>query len=808
MGVVVSSFGLILLFFVGGGFIGSGDVVPLPEDPVVAQVAPAECLFFSSWTGKEKASPDAAQVGPNSTEQLFSDPKFLDYLKQVNETLYNLVEQQGAAQGVSKEQLDAALYFLKHLHTHAGSVYLSEVDAKWNEAPKISGGLVIRVDDDDQEAFMEHLQVVLNLIPAELQSSVSIDYQKFSRIDPGNGAPSFTWIMQENYLIVGIGEGEAKRILKRRLDGSVPSWLKKAKQAVATPRPASFFHLDIQRLFSTIENSVRPKDAVEFAGTLEAFGLDAIESFSFGGGLDDRGTVHRGHFKLTGELRGMLKLVDSKPLVAADFGPISSESPVAVVFQLNPAEVMTAFLESCEHDSAPEHFARTATQWRRNIQRALDRTGVDLHQEFLGSIGDTWRLFAQPGPGGLINGWTISVDLSDSDKFAVAHDVLQGFFHPNNVNTVVNVVSQENDQAEIHSAHIAGFPLVPTWAIFEDRLWITTSAMAIEELLTSPAPEKTLAEAEHIRPFFAKGKRTIKLVHLDVAEVAKLVLPLITMQLNAMPAGMLPVDASILPPLEVLTKHLRPTVIAVERTDAGIEITHHGTLPSVNPAQVAPLLVGGAVPAAGAARGAARRAQSQNHQKQIGLAMHFFHDANNAFPVGYSADEDGKPLLSWRVHILPYIEEQALYNQFHLDEPWDSEHNKELIELMPDVYLSPRSKAEAGKTTYLGVGGADGVFVRPADGGRIGTGMRDITDGTSATAMTVEVTDKRAVTWTRPGDFAPDKDNPQKGLFVSPEGTMSIGFTDGSVQSIHKDIDREVIMGIFTKAGGEVIEIP
>ena len=790
---------LAILLFGGGDFVGSPDVVPLPEDPVVTQVAPAECLFYSSWTGKKKASPEAT----SSTEQLFSDPKFLDYLKQVNETLHNLVEQQRVGLEVSEELVDAALFFLKHLHTHAGSVYLSEVDAKWNAAPKFSGGLVLRVEDDDQEAFMENLQVVLNLLPKEMQSVVHLESNPYSRIDLGNGAPLVHWVLNGNYFVVGIGDGKIEKMAKR-LDGPVPSWLVEAKLAVATPRPASFVHLDIQRLFSTIENSMRPRDIAEFTGTLEAFGLDGIERFSFGGGLDDRGTVHRGHLKLAGELRGMLKLVDSKPLVAADFGPISSKSPVAVVFQLDPAEMLTAFLDSCEHDSAPESLARTATQWRRNIQRVQQRMGVDLHQEFLGSIGDTWRLFAQPGPRGLINGWTISVDLSDSDKFAEAHEVLLGDFRAKVGNEGVEIVSQENDQADIHSAHIRGFPLVPTWAIFEDRLWITTSAMAAEELLSSPAPEKTLAEAEHVRPFLEEGKRTIKLVHLDVAAVAKLVLPLVGMQLNAVPAGMLPVDASILPPLEVLTKHLRPTVIAVERTDAGIEITHHGTLPTVNPGQVAPLLVGGALPAAGAARGAARRAQSQYRQKQIGLAMHNFHSARNAFPAGYSADGEGKPLLSWRVHILPYIEEQGLYNQFHLDEPWDSEHNKELIEQMPDVYRSPRSKAEAGKTTYLGVGGADGVFVRPADGNNLGTGMAGIRDGSSNTAMTVEVTDKRAVTWTRPGDFAPDKDNPKKGLFVSPGGTMSIGFTDGSVQSIHKDLDSEGIMGFFTKAGGEV----
>lgn len=801
--VGVSSFGLILLLFVGGGFVGSSDVVPLPEDPVVAQVAPAECLFYASWTGKKKASPE----GTSSTEQLFSDPEFLDYLKHVHEQFQNALSQGVGSQGISKKQLDGVLYFLNHLHSHAGSVYISEIDAKWNEAPEISGGLVIRVDDADREAFMENLQLFLKLLPDESQSVVHIESNPYSRIDFGNGSPPVHWVLKENYFLVSIGEGEIEKIAKR-LNGTVPSWLKEAKQAVATPRPASFVHFDIQRLFSIIVNSLRPRDVAEFAGTLQAFGFDAIESFSLSSGLDDRGTVHRGRLKLSSELRGMMTLLDSKTLVAADFEPISSESPAAVVFQLNPSEVLTAFLESCEHELAPEAFAMTAAGWRRNIKIALDKTGFDLHNDFLGSMGDTWRIFVQPGPGGFINGWTLSVDLSDSDKFTEVTQSLLQDFRQKAGNSGVNVVSQENDQAEFHSVHIGGFPLVPTWAIFEDRLWITTSTIAAHNLLTSPAPEKTLAKAEHIRPFLEEGKKTIKLFHIDVAEVMKLMLPLVTMQLDAIPAGMLPIDSSILPPLEVVTKHLRPTVIAVERTQAGIEITHHGTLPSVDLGQTAPLLAGAVLPAAGAARGAARRAQSQNHQKQIALAMLNFHSGRNAFPAGYSADEDGKPLLSWRVHVLPYLEEQALYNQFHLDEPWDSAHNKELIEQMPDFYLSPRSNAEVGKTTYLGVGGADGIFVRPEDGNHLGTDIRLIRDGTSNTAMTIEVTDKRAVTWTRPGDFAPDKDNPKKGLFVSPGGVMSIGFADGSVRSIHKDIDNEVIMSVFTKDGGEVVDLP
>ncbi|HVS35105.1 MAG TPA: DUF1559 domain-containing protein, partial [Gemmataceae bacterium] len=92
-------------------------------------------------------------------------------------------------------------------------------------------------------------------------------------------------------------------------------------------------------------------------------------------------------------------------------------------------------------------------------------------------------------------------------------------------------------------------------------------------------------------------------------------------------------------------------------------------------------------------RDAARRATMVNDLKQLGLAVHNYHDANGAFPKPAIYDKDGKPLLSWRVMLLPYLEQNELYQQFHLDEPWDSDHNKKLLEKMPKVFAPPDSDA-------------------------------------------------------------------------------------------------------------------
>jgi len=199
----------------------------------------------------------------------------------------------------------------------------------------------------------------------------------------------------------------------------------------------------------------------------------------------------------------------------------------------------------------------------------------------------------------------------------------------------------------------------------------------------------------------------------------------------------------------------------------------------------------------------AQRTVSINNLKQIGLAMHNFHDVHKHFPIADGAGSDGKPKLSWRVHILPFIEEHALFQQFHLDEPWDSEHNKKLIESMPAIYRTPGSRLhQKHMTNYLTVRGKDMAFP-PATK----TSMAHLRDGTSNTAMVLEVSDERAVIWTKPDDFEPDKDDPLKGVVGLRDGKFLVVFADGSVRTLSASLNKDAVRAMFTRDGGEVVEL-
>jgi hypothetical protein len=205
-------------------------------------------------------------------------------------------------------------------------------------------------------------------------------------------------------------------------------------------------------------------------------------------------------------------------------------------------------------------------------------------------------------------------------------------------------------------------------------------------------------------------------------------------------------------------------------------------------------------------RASASRMKSANNLKQIALAMHNYADVNKGrFPADI-VDKDGKPLLSWRVHLLPYLEQDQIYRQFKLDEPWDSPNNKPLIAKIPAVFAPPTQKSAAGTTTYLGPLG-DSYLFRPK--AKEGLKLVDITDGTSNTIMIVEAADAAAVEWTKPGDWTPDEKEPLKALIGHyPEGFQA-AFCDGHVHFFSKKVDAKTLFALLTTAGGEVIgEIP
>ncbi|HEX5269925.1 MAG TPA: DUF1559 domain-containing protein [Gemmataceae bacterium] len=196
------------------------------------------------------------------------------------------------------------------------------------------------------------------------------------------------------------------------------------------------------------------------------------------------------------------------------------------------------------------------------------------------------------------------------------------------------------------------------------------------------------------------------------------------------------------------------------------------------------------------------RAPAAERMKQLALAAHMYVDAHGRLPAVARFDKAGKPLLSWRVLILPYVGEEKLYKEFHLDEPWDSDHNKKLVAKMPDVFRGPNRKLNSqGKTTLLAPVGKDTAFTGKTEGRRF---PQEFTDGTSNTILLVLADDAHAVEWTKPDDLKIDLDNPAAGLGRQ-LGKFLVALADGSAHLVKPTISKQTLRNAFTANDGQVL---
>jgi prepilin-type processing-associated H-X9-DG protein len=187
--------------------------------------------------------------------------------------------------------------------------------------------------------------------------------------------------------------------------------------------------------------------------------------------------------------------------------------------------------------------------------------------------------------------------------------------------------------------------------------------------------------------------------------------------------------------------------------------------------------------------------KSANNLKQIALAFHNYESVNGKMATN-QLDKDGKPGLSWRVEVLPYIEQEDLYKQFKLDEPWDSENNKKLIEKIPGLFVPVRGRAEKGYTFYQTFTGTHG-WMNPG-----ATLPGTFLDGTSNTFLAGEAA--KPVIWTKPDDLVFDgKTVPALGGMF--DGRFTVAFADGHVQRFKKDMDKDVLKILIDPADGMVI---
>jgi hypothetical protein len=177
-----------------------------------------------------------------------------------------------------------------------------------------------------------------------------------------------------------------------------------------------------------------------------------------------------------------------------------------------------------------------------------------------------------------------------------------------------------------------------------------------------------------------------------------------------------------------------------------------------------------------------------NNLLQISWSIWSYHETYHSFPDDIR-DGQGKPLLSWRVRLLPFLENDPLYKEFKLDEPWDGPHNRELIKSIPPLYVHVwfYDPSNPGRTHVLAPRAADTFF-------GVGEPRRAEDIRNPLVIMVMEVDRDHGTIWTKPDDFKYDPTHPGKAL----GRFRAVALADKTVRSVPESADPDLLRCLFS----------
>ena len=562
-------------------------------------------------------------------------------------------------------------------------------------------------------------------------------------------------------------------------------------------------------------------------------------------GIQDQGTVLTLGVNAPRPRRGILALFDQPPIKAGTkVGATGNDS--FTLMSIDPVKTADAILALARQDD-PD----AAAPIDRFAERFRQRSGLSLREDLLDQIGPRMLLLLPAGSGGgsVMSFWfhppdfALVAELKNARDFAARLDRLIEFAN-RELKQAGGMVRPQPGQPSRPGTEFAEFrrlkapergyvlavppavlptpaSLRPTVIVEPDRglLVLAASPAAARRAGASLVLDGSPAEPGWGRDAVVASRSDprdslpdvlvnlpalVQFIGVSATQPPGPARPPGAMGPAGRPQFRLQLDPDAIPDADRLRQYLFPSRFTLAAGDASIRISAYQAFPLPTPSlsvgMETPVLIALLLPAVQSAREAARRAQCVNNIKQIMLAMHNYVSANGSFPRDIT-DKNGRPLLSWRVAILPYVDQNPLYGKFKLDEPWDSPHNKELLKYMPPTYQCPsRANPQPYSTTYRGFAGPGTLFETGRD-----IGLADITDGTSNTIAVVE--SKEAVAWTRPDDlpFHGQADRSLYGAGSLHPGGFNCGMADGSVRFIKVSINPAVIRCLITRAGGEVI---
>lgn len=776
-------------------------VPPLSDDPAMLRLAPENALVYFSTNGLAPKE----QYGNSSFEQLLREEEVQTFIAGLDAKLNTLLRSTLASSREVAELSDAIPLLIRVVLTRPMTFYLAE--PKYGpQGISVEASLVIRTGEQSKEVREALLKIEKLLTKEGLHGAAivqtTIAGMKYRRLPDMPGVPPMGWGMSGEYLVIAVGDKTMKEVPARLSgQGSVASWLKKLHAQVAVERRSSVSYVNIQEGLKLLELAPAEVRQSIQAG-IQSLGLDNVTYLGGVMGLDGTDCVSKSIIGLDGPPKGILASLEGRPLTKEDLQTIPADSSFAFINRLDLAKVYDAALNSIGAIMPParQRFEEEISQLEREI-------GFSIRQDLLEGLGDTWTIYNSPQEGGtLLTGMAATVSVRNYDKASLAMRkamqlMSREFMSSRGAQVQLHDFEFKGQQIFYLQFHL-GMPLALSWCLTEERLIVGLNPQIIKAYLARDPSTATLDSVPAIAARL-KGSNPPQMIgYADTQAIADLAHPVLE-SLVILLAGLaessgIQVDLALVPSYPAIRRHLTPSVFTTTISDEGIVSEYRTPIPM--PGAMIPVAIGLTLPAVHLARSRTDQVVAANNLKVVGLAALSYHDAYRHLPAdSYSAD--GKPLLSWRVHVLPYMEHENLYRQFHLDEPWDSEHNMALMAQMPTYYAYAQGDPiPQGYTRVLATSGEHGLL-KPNKK----VAFANIPDGLSNTVLAMFVDQEAAVPWTKPADLEVGENLPREGLSsaLTAEGILMV-FADVHVQKIFNTTE-DVLQRIFDPADGRAI---
>jgi hypothetical protein len=561
--------------------LGSGMGVPLgippaPDDPVMAQFAPQECIFFTSWAASAAASP----ASKNQAEQLLAEPEVRQFADQIEKWLRHSVNQPGGrdTSGLSNATFDALFMVLRHQTT----MFVSELKIK-DKKVAAKGGMVVALGGDGPIAtrlFHQHVREFFLNLNVESLEVVHIDGQRWYRVKPKAGFPTMTVGIKDSYLVVAVGEGVLDLIFDR-MRKPAPEWLMKARRLAAVERPTGLACINLQRLYEVGPASSDPHRKQ----WMELLGLAQTKWLVSATGLVGPDVVTRTVLTLEGQPHGLLLPVRGRGLTKEDLAAIPADATLAVAARLNIQETLDGLAADA---SSADPEVKQALLKRIDALRhgGKGKSG----QQVFASFGDHWCFYNSPREGGLVmTGLTGVVPITDRQQFSRNYETMmrlitQGLPPDDGpVSGGQRIRRFRFAGGDVHYASLGEVGLAPAWWVGEKQLVVGLAPQNVKAYLSRTPGSRSLAAVPEVAAEFSGRDPLLAIGYLDAPRLFESVYPLLLITgpayLAANGLGEGRRDVSTVPSLPSICRHLRPGLATLRRTSLGLELESRGSLP-------------------------------------------------------------------------------------------------------------------------------------------------------------------------------------------------------------------------------------